>query len=132
MKILIDENIPLTTVRALRAQGHDVLDIRGTADEGIPDYALWDMAQREERLLITTDKGFVHHREQPHHGILIIRLRQPNRRKIHERVMQAIAQFKANEWLGLLVVMRDIAQSVWRTSKRENKEEENSFERRPP
>ena len=81
MKILIDENIPLTTVRALRAQGHDVLDIRGTVDEGIPDYALCEMAQREEQLLITTDKGFVHHREQPHHGILIIRLRQPNRRK---------------------------------------------------
>jgi predicted nuclease of predicted toxin-antitoxin system len=82
MKILVDENIPMTTVRALRAQGHDVLDIRWTADEGIPDYALWDMAQREERLLITTDKGFVQHREQPLHGILIIRLRQPNRRKI--------------------------------------------------
>jgi predicted nuclease of predicted toxin-antitoxin system len=132
MKILVDENIPLTTVRALRAQGHDVLDIRGTADEGIPDYALWEMAQREERLLITTDKGFVRHREQPHHGILIIRLRQPNRRKIHERVMQAIAQFKADEWLGLSIVMRDIAQSLWRASKRENKKEENSFEHKHP
>ena len=54
MKILVDENIPLTTVRALRTHGHDVLDIRGTADEGIPDYALWEMAQCGERLLITT------------------------------------------------------------------------------
>ena len=124
MKILVDENIPLTTVRALRVQGHDVLDIRGTTDEGIPDYALWNMAQREERLLITTDKGFVHTREQEHHGILIIRLRQPNRRKIDERVMQAIAQFMAAEWLGLLVVMRDSAQSIWRVSKDENKKDE--------
>jgi len=46
--------------------------------------------------------------------------------------MQAIAQFKADEWLGLLIVMRDIAQSVWRASKRENKKEENSFERKHP
>ncbi len=128
MKILVDENIPLTTVRALRAHGHDVLDIRGTADEGIPDYALWEMAQCGERLLITTDKGFVHYREQLHHGILIIRLRQPNRRKIHERVMQTIAQFKAAEWLGLLVVIRDNTQSVWRESKREKRAEGNSFE----
>ncbi|MFZ2071959.1 MAG: hypothetical protein WAV32_10305 [Halobacteriota archaeon] len=30
-----------------------MLDIRGTTDEGIPDYALWDMAQREERLLLS-------------------------------------------------------------------------------
>ena len=81
------------------------------------------MAQREERLLITTDKGFVHNREQPHHGILIIRLRQPNRRKIDARVMQAIAQFRAPEWLGLLVVMRDSTQSIWRVSKGENKKD---------
>jgi hypothetical protein len=33
MKIFVDENIPLMTVRALREMGHDVRDIRGTADE---------------------------------------------------------------------------------------------------
>jgi predicted nuclease of predicted toxin-antitoxin system len=82
-------------------------DIRG---------ALWKIAQREERLLITTDKGFVQHREELHHGILIIRLRQPNRHKIHQRVMQAMDQFAAEEWLGLLVVMWDVMQSMWRNS----------------
>jgi predicted nuclease of predicted toxin-antitoxin system len=58
MKIFVDENIPLMTVRALREMGHDVIDIRGTADEGMIDDALWEIIQREERLLITTDKGF--------------------------------------------------------------------------
>ena len=29
MKIFVDENIPLMTVRALREMGHDVLDIQG-------------------------------------------------------------------------------------------------------
>jgi hypothetical protein len=46
--------------------------------------------------------------------MVIVRLRQPNRRKIHRRVMQAIAQFRADEWPGLLVTMRDMVQSVWR------------------
>ena len=37
MKILADENIPMMTVRALREMGHEVLDIRGTVDEGAVD-----------------------------------------------------------------------------------------------
>lgn len=118
MKIFVDENIPLMTVAALRSLGHDVHDIRGTVDEGMRDDALWEMAQREERLLITTDKGFTHHRLRPHHGVLVIQLRQPTRRKIHARIMQALRQFSDTEWPGLLVVMRDIAQSVWHVQER--------------
>jgi len=37
MKILVDENIPLITVQALREMAHEVLDIRGTLDEGASD-----------------------------------------------------------------------------------------------
>jgi predicted nuclease of predicted toxin-antitoxin system len=90
MKIFVDEHIPLMTVRTLRMLGHDVRDIRGTANEGMQDDALWEMAQWEERLLITTDKGFTQYRTVPHHGVLIIRLRRPNQYKIHQRVMQAL------------------------------------------
>jgi predicted nuclease of predicted toxin-antitoxin system len=115
MKIFVDENIPLITVRVLREMGHDVRDIRGTSEQGITDAALWEIAQQEGRLLITTDKGFTQHREELHHGILIVRLRQPNRQKIHQRVMQAMTQFAEEEWRDLLVVMRDVMQSVWRT-----------------
>lgn len=119
MKIFVDENIPLMTAQLLREEGHDVLDIRGTPDEGMEDETLWNMIQREERLLITTDKGFTQYRNESHHGILIIRLRQPNRQKIHQRVMHAIDQFKAEGWSGLLVVMRDVVQSSWRFDNRE-------------
>jgi hypothetical protein len=66
-------------------------------------------------LLITTDKGFARHRQEVHHGILIVRLRQPNEAKIHGRVMQAMRQFSTADWPGLLVVMRDAIQSVSRS-----------------
>ncbi|MGE0822940.1 MAG: DUF5615 family PIN-like protein [Candidatus Binatia bacterium] len=114
MKIAVDEHIPLMTVRALQDLGHDVRDIRGTTDEGMQDEDLWEMAQREERLLITTDKGFTHYRTVPHYGILVVRLRTPNRHRIHRRIMHAMTQFNEAEWPGLLVVMRDTAQSIWR------------------
>ncbi len=57
MRILVDENIPRMTVGRLSELGHDVKDIRGTDEEGLADAGLWDVAMRESRLLITTDKG---------------------------------------------------------------------------
>jgi predicted nuclease of predicted toxin-antitoxin system len=116
MRICVDENIPLITVAELDSLGHDVLDVRGTANQGMPDDLLWELAQQQGRLLISTDKGFVQHRNESHHGILIVRLRQPNEQKIHERVMNAIRQYREDEWAGLMVVMRDTVQSIWRAS----------------
>lgn len=89
MKILVDENIPKMTVEGLRALGHDLKDIRGTSECGLPDPDLWQIAVAESRLLVTTDKGFSSYRTSAHHGILIVRLRQPNRHKINNAVMQA-------------------------------------------
>ncbi len=103
MKILVDENIPLITVNSLLGQGHDVWDIRGSESEGMIDDLLWDAAQQEKRLLITTDKGFSQHRMESHYGILIILLKQPNRMKIHQRVMKALNQFSAKDLRDLLL-----------------------------
>ena len=115
MKIFVDENIPLMTVRELREQGFDVIDIRGTEEQGITDEELWQRIQMEKCLLITTDKGFSNNRDEAHYGILIIRLKQPTRLKIHQRVMQAIKKYSEKEWHGLMVVMRDAVQSSWRS-----------------
>jgi len=113
VKILVDENIPLMTVAELQVLGHDVLDMRGTSREGMSDSSLWESAQREQRLLVTTDKGFAVKRQESHWGILIIRLRQPNRSRIHRRVLDAINHIGESEWRGLLVVMRDKVMSLW-------------------
>lgn len=77
---------------------------------------MWQICQRESRLIITTDKDFAQHRSEPHYGILIVRLRHPNSRAIHERVLQAIGQFSEEAWPNMLVVMRDSIQSVWRSA----------------
>ena len=69
MRILVDENIPNITVSELRTLGHDVLDIRGTQRQGMFDDELWSLAQAEQRILVTTDKGFSEYRDEPHCGI---------------------------------------------------------------
>lgn len=65
-------------------------------------------------MLLTTDKGFAEHRSEAHHGVLIIRLRQPNEQKIHGRAMKGIIQFSQNEWIGITLVTRDSVQSISR------------------
>jgi predicted nuclease of predicted toxin-antitoxin system len=118
MKIFVDENIPAITVRDLRQNGHDIMEIRGTDKEGMTDEDIWKMAQKDGRLLITTDKGFAQKRYKKHNGILIIRLKQPNRLKIHKKVMRAMNLFKEEEWPDLTVVMQDAFHSVWKPRKR--------------
>jgi predicted nuclease of predicted toxin-antitoxin system len=112
MKILVDENIPLSTVEALRAMQHDILDLRSTTQEGAPDETLWHISDIEQRLLITTDKGFARRVSRPHSGLLIITLRQPNRQKIHERILLALSQVEAQGWRNRTVLMRDTVQTT--------------------
>lgn len=116
MKILVDKNIPKITFEFLLETGHDVQDIRGTVLEGVDDEFIWRLTQKEKKLLIITDKGFSQYRNAKHSGILIIRLKQPNRFKIHNRVVQAMKQFSDVEWKNLTVVMRDSVQSISNSS----------------
>lgn len=117
MKIFVDENIPLMTVKYLRGFGHEVVDIRGTEEEGMTDEDIWQMVQRRGYLLVTTDKGFARKRYEKHNGIIIIRLKQPNRLKIHQKVIRAISLFKERKWQGVTVVMQDTFHTVWKAKK---------------
>jgi predicted nuclease of predicted toxin-antitoxin system len=114
MIIVVDENMPRTTVEALRADGHTVTDIRGTPNQGANDEYVWTTAQRLRAVLISTDKGFTTHRSEAHYCLLVIRLRQPTLAKIHARVMMAVRQQDPDSWRNLTLVVRDAVQSVFR------------------
>jgi predicted nuclease of predicted toxin-antitoxin system len=116
VKVLVDENIPRRTVNWLIERGHDVKDVRRTPQEGLDDAELWELAQREKRLLITTDRGFLIYRNNSHRGVLVVLLSQPARLRIHRKIMKVFEQFAPEEWLGLPVRARDNLQSIsrWR------------------
>lgn len=118
MKILVDENIPLMTVEQLRQMKHDVIDIRGTSEQGITDQLLWNKACKERCLLITTDRGFAYYRDKNLYGILIVSLRKANCHKINQHITKALKMFSSEQWQGLLVVMRDETMSTWRLGKK--------------
>lgn len=50
-----------------------------------------------------------------HNGILVLTLSQPNRLKMHEKVMRALSQFERDEWARTSVGVRDRVQSVWKS-----------------
>ena len=57
MRLLADENVPLPSVVALRAAGHDVA--AGAEDAaGAPDADVLARARREGRVLLTLDRDF--------------------------------------------------------------------------
>ena len=66
MLLLVDENVAVASVRALRAAAHDVYSATESAP-GAPDEALLARADAEHRLLITFDRDF---------GDLALRLRR--------------------------------------------------------
>lgn len=98
----------------LREQGHDVLDIRGTPREGMKDELLWELAQAEKRLLISTDRRFLRYWNVSHSGALVVLLKQAKLQTIHAKVMQTLSQFTPEQWRGMLVVFRDAFQSTRR------------------
>ncbi len=121
MQILVDENIPRQTVVRLRELGHDVLDIRGTPQEGMKDELLWELAQKEKRLLISTDRRFLRYWNVSHNGALVVLLSQAKLQTIHAKIMQTLDQFTPEEWRELLVVVRDTFQSIRRPRTRDEK-----------
>ena len=121
MQILVDENIPRPTVARLRELGHDVLDIRGTPREGMKDELLWELAQKEKRLLISTDRRFLRYWNVSHNGALVVLLSQAKLQTIHAKIMQTLDQFTPEEWRELLVVVRDTFQSIRRPRPRDEK-----------
>ena len=56
-RCLADESCDFGVVRALRAQGYDVLAISETTTRSV-DRELIDQAYQESRILITEDKDF--------------------------------------------------------------------------
>jgi predicted nuclease of predicted toxin-antitoxin system len=57
MRFLADENVPGPVVAGLRARGHDVFWIKESMP-GADDPALLDLAQREQRVVVTADTDF--------------------------------------------------------------------------
>ena len=109
MKIKLDENIPDNLGWAPSFAGDlDTVMQEGLA--GADDERVFDAAQREGRFLVTQDLDFSDIRRflpGAHADLLLLRLRNPSRRRLIER-LEAIFQGEDIEsWQGCFVVATD-------------------------
>jgi predicted nuclease of predicted toxin-antitoxin system len=89
MKIKLDENLPVRLATLLKDLGHDVHTLHDELLLGHADREIWEATQKESRFLITQDLDFSDLRQfapGSHHGILLVRLRSPNRRDLIGRI----------------------------------------------
>ncbi len=110
MNFFIDENIPKICTDFLLSKGHSVIDIRGTNYEGTRDGAIFKMAQNEKAIFITTDKDFFHkipHLYEFHFGVVVINLRQPNRRNILSKIEWALLNIEFGSFESKVLLLRD-------------------------
>jgi predicted nuclease of predicted toxin-antitoxin system len=90
---LVDECTGPAVARWLRSLGHDVFSVFEQA-RGIADGEVLRIAQREERILITNDKGFGERvfRHGSHHcGVILLRL-EDERSAVKIEVLERILE----------------------------------------
>lgn len=107
MKIKLDENLPHQLATILKDLGHEAHTLHEERLVGRPDQDVWQAAQKESRFLITQDMDFSDSRKfapGSHHGILLLRLRSPNRRALIERTTEIFQKESVGEWTSCFVV----------------------------
>lgn len=110
MRIKLDENMPATLVRERRGLGHDVDTVPSENLASRPDAEIWSAAQKARRFLITQDLDFSdirQYRPGTHHGLLLVRLRQPGRKALTRRVRSIFETEDVGSWVQCFVVATD-------------------------
>lgn len=110
MRFFLDENFPKSAGTWLVELGHEGFDVRGSKQEGMPDNELFIQAQQFGAIILTTDRDFFHtvpHLFDHHAGVLVVALRQPNRKNITGKLEWAMAHFRPADLTNRVIQLRD-------------------------
>ena len=122
MKIKLDENLPEALVPVLATFGHETDIVPQESLTGQADETVWDAAQQAGRFLITQDLDFSNSQKfvpGTHHGILLLRLRDPGRLALLQIVEMLFRTENVESWYGCLVVPTERKLRVLRPLNRE-------------
>ncbi len=106
MRIKLDENLPHRLVDVLAELGHDVDTVLDEGLMGDDDGVVWRETQTAGRFLTTQDLDFSDIRKYmpgTHHGLLLLRLPQPGREALFDRVTSLFQHEDVESWAGCLV-----------------------------
>lgn len=107
MEFLADESCDFAAVRALRADGYDVVAVAEVAS-GAPDEVVLELARTSGRILLTEDKDFgqlVYADRQATGGVILIRFPARARGSLAITVVNAVRSL-GPRLLGQFVVIQ--------------------------
>jgi predicted nuclease of predicted toxin-antitoxin system len=107
MRIKLDENLPFRLVEILTHLGHQVDTVPQESLSGLDDFRIWQETQKAKRFLITQDLDFSDIRQfvpGTHHGLLLVRLRDPGRQALAQRVSALFQTEDVEAWSRCFVV----------------------------
>lgn len=110
MKFFLDENFPRSAKSFLLSRGHEVADVHDESMQGSTDLAIFEVAQGKASVFLTTDRDFFHtvpHLFEKHHGVVVIALRQPNRKNILDRLKWFLDNIDEAQIMSKVYQLRD-------------------------
>jgi predicted nuclease of predicted toxin-antitoxin system len=108
VRIKLDENLPIRLVSRLTELGHNVDTVLAERLAGMDDAIIWQAAQSDRRFLVTQDLDFSDVRKYApgtHHGLLLVRLPQPGRTALFERIVALFQVEDVESWAGCMVTV---------------------------
>ena len=108
MNFLADEGVDFPIVLGLRSTGHNVVSILEKFP-GVEDDFVLELANRENRILITLDKDFgelVFRLQKAHQGILLLRLEELSS-EAKAKILSRVIDQHGKELLNAFTVVRE-------------------------
>ncbi|OGW28894.1 MAG: hypothetical protein A2X59_09135 [Nitrospirae bacterium GWC2_42_7] len=109
IKFVIDEDMPRSTAKILRANGYEALDVRDVGLRGKSDNEVFKFAQQEKAVILTGDLGFgnlLHFPVGSHSGIVIAHF--PNEistLELNNQIIKAFATLTQIDFTGNLIII---------------------------
>ena len=108
MRIIVNENVSGSVIRALRVRGHDVLSVKESM-RSESDEVVLARAQAEQRLVITHDKDFgelaFRHGLPASCGVVLFRLSGTDPESDNQRAVDALES--RSDWEGHFAVVEE-------------------------
>lgn len=117
MRFLADMGVSLSTVRALRAEGHDAIHLREEGLIRLPDAEILEKARREKRIVLTFDLDFgdlLATGTLSFPSVVVFRLRNERPDAVTVHVRSVLAQHNQDLEAGAIIIVEDARQRVRR------------------
>ena len=110
MKFLADVGISMSTVRALRESGHNVVHLREQGLQRLPDSEILQKAAVEGRIVLTFDLDFgdllaLDLKKSP--SVVIFRLHDETPNSVNPRLLEVLKDRQSELDSGALIIVED-------------------------